>query len=92
MTSHQMMSFLNAFSGYNRFLIHLEDQEKTYFIIEKGIYCNKVMPLGLKNAGVTYQRLVNKMFEKKIKKTMELYIDDMLVESLKAEDRIEYLR
>ena len=32
------------------------------FIIERGIFCYKVMSFGLKNTGATYQRLVNKMF------------------------------
>ena len=39
------------------------------------------MPFGLKNAGATYQRLVNKMFNKKIRRNMEVYVDDMLVKS-----------
>ena len=42
---------------------------------------HKVMPFGLKNAGATYQRLVNKMFNKKIRRNMEVYVDDMLVKS-----------
>ena len=41
-----------------------EDQEKTTFITSQGLYCYKVMPFGLKNAGATYQKLVNKMFDK----------------------------
>ena len=39
------------------------------------------MPFGLKNAGATYQRLVNKVFADKISKSMEVYVDDMLVKS-----------
>ena len=39
------------------------------------------MPFGLKNAEATYQRLVNKMFSQQIGKNMEVYVDDMLVES-----------
>ena len=39
------------------------------------------MPFGLKNAGTTYQRLVNKMFSKQIGRNMEVYMDDMLVKS-----------
>ena len=39
------------------------------------------MPFGLKNAGATYQRLVNKMFSKQIGRNMEMYMDDMLVKS-----------
>ena len=37
------------------------------------------MPFGLKNAGSTYQRLVNKMFSKQIGRNMEVYVDDILV-------------
>ena len=43
------------------------------------------MPFGLKNVKATYQRLVNKMFQKQIRVSMEVYIDDMLVKSVKAE-------
>ena len=39
------------------------------------------MPFELKNAGVTYQRLVKKMFNKQIRRNMEVYVDDMLVKS-----------
>ena len=46
------------------------------------------MPFSLKNAGATYRRLVKKMFRELIEKTMEVYIDDMLVKSLKAADHI----
>ena len=49
------------------------------------------MPLGLKNAGATYQPLVNKMFNKHLGMTMEVYIDDMLVKSLKKEDHVKHL-
>ena len=49
------------------------------------------MPFGLKNVGATYQRLVNKMFQKQIEASMEVYIDDMLVKSVKAELHVAYL-
>ena len=48
------------------------------------------MPFGLKNAGATYQRLVNKMFQKQIGASMEVYIDDMLVKSVKAELHVDH--
>ena len=78
---HELLSFMDAFSGYNQISIDLEDQEKTSFVTAQGTYCYQVMPLGLKNAGATYQRLVNRMFQKQIGITMEVYIDDMLVKS-----------
>ena len=61
------------------------DQENTSFVTGQGTYCYQVMPFGLKNVGATYQRLVNKMFQKHIGASMEVYIDDMLVKSVKAE-------
>ena len=82
---HELLSFMDAFSGYNQILMHPEDQEKTSFVTERGIFCYKVMPFGLKNAGATYQRLVNKMFSDYLSKIMEVYIKDMLIKSLCAE-------
>ncbi|XP_024162229.1 uncharacterized protein LOC112169436 [Rosa chinensis] len=52
---------------------------------------NVVMPFGLKNAGATYQRLVNAMFEEVIGTIMEVYVDDMLVKSLTPEDHVANL-
>lgn len=72
--------------------MHKEDREKTAFITDRGIYCYKVMPFGLKNAGATYQRLVNKMFAEQLGLTMEVYINDMLVKSKQAADHVEHLR
>lgn len=65
--------FFYAFSGYNQILMHPDDQEKTAFITDIGIYYYKVTPFGFKNIGATYKRLVNKMFEEKLAKTMEVY-------------------
>ena len=62
MAGHQLLSFMDAFSGYNQIKLEESDQEKTSFIISQGHFCYKVMPFELKNVGATYQRLVNKMF------------------------------
>ena len=55
---------MDAYSGYNQIPMHIQSQEHTSFITDCGLYCNKVMPFGLKNAGTTYQCLVNMMFKK----------------------------
>ncbi|KAL5539414.1 hypothetical protein UlMin_045365 [Ulmus minor] len=89
---HELLSFMDAYSGYNQIRMHEGDQEHTAFLTNQGLYCYKVMPFGLKNAGATYQRLVNKMFKDQIGKTMEVYVDDMLVKSLKTEEHIQNLR
>lgn len=89
---NEMLTFMDAFSGYNQIMMHPDDREKTAFITDRGTYCYKVMPFGLKNAGATYQRLVNKMFADKLGTTMEVYIDDMLVKSLHATDHLRHLQ
>ena len=55
---------MDAFLGYNQIRMDEEDQEKIAFVTSQGLYCYRVMPFGLKNAGVTYQRLLNHMFNK----------------------------
>ena len=82
---------MDAFSGYNQISIDTGDQEKTSFVTVQGTYCYSVMPFGLKNVGATYQRLVNRMFQKQIGTTMEVYIDDMLVKSTTAKLHIAHL-
>ena len=69
-----------------------KDEDKITFTTDCGLYCYKVMSFGLKNVGATYQWLVNKVFANLIGKTMEVYIDDMLVKSLWKEDHIIDLR
>ena len=76
---HRLLSFMDAFSGYNRIRMDEADQEKTSFVTSQGLFCYKVMPFGLKNAGATYQRLVNHMFRPQIGRNVEVYVDDMLV-------------
>ena len=49
------------------------------------------MPFELKNAGATYQRLVNKMFGKQLKRNMEVYVDDMLVKSKEESTHLDDL-
>ena len=89
---HGMLSFLDAFSGYHQIPMYPPDAEKTTFITPHGLVCYNVMPFGLKNVGATYQRLVTKMFKPLLGKTIEVYIDDMLVKSKKLPDHAEHLQ
>ena len=79
---YKLLSFMDAFSGYNQIRMDEADQEKTSFVTSQGLFCYEVMPFGLKNAGATYQRLVNHMFRPQIGRNVEVYVDDMLVKSL----------
>lgn len=62
-SGHKMLSFLDAYSGYNQIPMYALDREKTAFITEKANFCYEVMPFGLKNAGATYQRLMDRIFD-----------------------------
>ncbi|CAL2237942.1 unnamed protein product [Prunus armeniaca] len=88
---HDLLSFMDAYSGYNQIFMHPKDQAHTSFITDRGLYCYKVMPFGLKNAGATYQRLVNAIFAPLIGNTMEVYVDDMLVKSRTTDQHIPNL-
>ena len=83
---------MDAFSGYNQIQMAKEDQEKNVFVTSQGLYCYRVLPFGLKNAGATYQRLVNQMFKKQIGRNVEVYVDDMLVKSKEEEDHLDDLK
>ena len=90
-TGHGMLSFLDTFSGYHKIPMHPPDAEKTTFITPHRLYCYNVMPFGLKIVRVTYQRLVTKIFRPLMGKTMEVYIDNMLVNSKERPDHAKHL-
>ena len=87
---HQFLNFMDAFSSYNQIMFKEFNQEKKSFITSQGLFCYKVMPFGLKNVGVTYQKLVNKMFIWQIGWNVKVYVDDMLVKSKEEESPPEW--
>ena len=92
MVGHKLLTFMDAFSGYNQIQMAEEDQEKIAFITSQGLYCYRVMPFGLKNVGAMYQRLVNQMFSKQIERNVEVYMDNMLVKGEEEEDHLDDLK
>lgn len=62
------------------------------FVTDQGLHCYKVMPFRLKNTGATYQRLVNKFCEPFIERTVEVYVDDMIVKSMLVDEHGHDLR
>ena len=86
-----MLCFLDAFSRSHHIPMHPPDAEKRSFITPNRLFCYNVMPFGLKNAEATYQRLVTKMFRLLIGKTMEVYIDNMLLKSKECRDHTTHL-
>ena len=91
-TGHEALSFMDCTTGYNQILMAPEDQEATAFRTPKGIFCYKVMPFGLKNAGATYQRAMQTIFDDMLHKKVECYVDDLVVKSKKRQDHIQDLR
>ena len=89
---HGMLSFLDAFLGYHQIPMYPPDAEKTSFISPHGLFCYDVMSFRLKNVEATYQRLVTKIFRPFLGKTMEVYIDDMLVKSKERPDHTTHLQ
>ena len=85
-----ILSFVDAFSGYNQIQMAKEDEEKMTFIIDCGLYCYKVMPFGLKNVDAAYQRLVNKVFTNQFDRNIKDYVDDMLIKSKSMSQYIAY--
>ena len=89
---HQLLSFMDVFSGYNQIRMDEADQKKTLFVTSQGLFYYKVMPFGLKNAGAAYQSLMNKMFAQQIGRNVQVYVDDMLMKSRREEDHLDDLR
>jgi len=85
-SGYDLLSFMDAYSGYNQIRMHPEDEEKTAFMTDRANHCYRVMAFGLRNAGATFQRLVDKVFKNEIGKTIEVYVDDMVVKLTKEED------
>jgi len=78
---NKVLSFLDAYFGYNQIPMAAFDMNKTAFITDDANYFYRVMPFGLKNAGATYQRLMDKVFSHLMGQCVEVYVDDMVVKS-----------
>jgi hypothetical protein len=87
----ETLSFLDAYSGYHQIKMKESDQLATSFITPFGMYCYITMPFGLRNAGATYQRCMNHVFEEHIGRTVETYVDDIVVKTRKASDLLSNL-
>ena len=76
---YKRMSFLDA--GF-------KDRIHTAFVTRKGLFCYRLIPFGLKNAGATYQHLMNNMFTKQLGRIIEVYIDDIVIKSKEADQHL----
>ncbi|KAL0300444.1 UNVERIFIED_CONTAM: Transposon Tf2-12 polyprotein [Sesamum calycinum] len=91
-TGHEALSFMDGSSGYNQIHIAPADEELTAFRTPKGIYCYKVIPLGLKNASAIYQRAMQKIVDDMLHKNVECCVEDLVVKSKKRKNHFHDLR
>ncbi|GKB15544.1 reverse transcriptase domain-containing protein [Tanacetum coccineum] len=78
----------DAYKGYHQIPMAKGDKEKTAFFTREGVFCYKRLPFGLKNAGATYQRLVDTVFSNQIGRNLEVHVDDMVIKSDSKEDML----
>ncbi|GKC33645.1 reverse transcriptase domain-containing protein [Tanacetum coccineum] len=81
--------FLDAYKGYHQIWMAVSDEEKMAFHTSQRVYCYTKMPFGLKNAGATYQRLVDKAFDSQVRQNIKVYVDDLVI---KSHTEVEMLR
>jgi hypothetical protein len=88
----QRMSMLDGFSGYNRVVVHQNDQEKTTFTTPWGTFMYAKMPFGLMNAGATFQKAMDITFSEEEDRFVVIYLDDITVYSNNDQDHLEHLK
>lgn len=89
---HDLASFVDCYAKYHQICMDEEDAEKTAFITPWGPFCYRVIPFGLKNAGATYMRAMTTMFQDMMHKEIEVYVDDVIINSKQESDRARDLR
>jgi hypothetical protein len=87
----ELLCFLDAYSGYHQIKMKESDQLATSFITPFRMYCYVTMSFGLRNAGATYQRCMQHVFGDHIRRTVEAYVDDIVVKTRKADDLVDDL-
>lgn len=87
----ERLSFLDAYSGYHQIRLYGPDELKTAFITPFGCFCYITMPFGLKNAGATFMRMIQKCLLDQIGQNVEAYMDDIIVKSRKGSDLLTHL-
>jgi hypothetical protein len=90
--SCELLSFLDAYSGYHQISLAIDDEDKTTFITPFGIFCYTKMVFGLKNGRAIYQKCVHTVLESQIGRNVKAYIDDIVVKSKKRGDLLDDLK
>lgn len=90
-SEHGMLSFMDVFLGYHNIRLAPKDVPRTLFITHREIYAYVIIAFGLLNSGATYQHMMKKVFNGKIGRNIEFYVDYMIVKSIRKQDHIEDL-
>jgi hypothetical protein len=85
-------SFLDAYSGYNQIKLKKEDKEKIALITPYDVFCYQVLLFGIKNAGATYQRMMQNFLGSQIGRNIQVYINDVVITTRKEESLINDLK
>jgi hypothetical protein len=88
----ELLSFVDAYSGFHQIPLYEPDQIKTPFITLYGAYCYLTMPFGLRNAGATYQRCMQKYLHDQIDKNVQVYVNDVIIKTKESKTLIDDLR
>jgi hypothetical protein len=86
-----LLSFLDAYSGFHQIQMSREDRKHTAFVTVDGLYRYVVMPYGLKNALPTFVRLMSKTFGDLIRDRVEIYVNDIMVKTKRGSTLVEDL-
>jgi hypothetical protein len=87
-TGCELLCFLDAYSGYRQIKMKESDQLVTSFITPFGMFCYVAMSFGLLNAGATYKQCMQHVFGDHIRRTVEAYVDDIVLKTRKADDLV----
>ena len=79
----ELLSFLDAYSGYHQIKLNPDDRLKTAFVTPFGAFCYLTMTFGLRNAGATFQCCMQKCLLKQLGRNAQVYVDDIVVKTEK---------
>jgi hypothetical protein len=85
----EIMALLDYFSGYYQIWLRKEDEEEISFIKPFGTYCYLRMPEGLKNAGLTFCRMMKAIIKDQMQRNIFAYVNNIVVASRRKETQIE---
>src|SRR4051812_8711094 len=88
----ELLSFVDAYSGFHKIALNPDDQIETAFITPYGAYWYRTMPFGLRNTGSTYQRCMQKLLHDQLDKNVQVYVEDVVIKPKKTHPRSDALR